>query len=35
MITQETRFARNVRSRVVFMHDGSVHEIDPPDEIFN
>jgi polar amino acid transport system ATP-binding protein len=34
MVTHEMRFARDVCSRVVFMHDGLVHEIGPPDEIF-
>jgi polar amino acid transport system ATP-binding protein len=34
MVTHEMRFARDVCSRVVFMHQGRVHEIGPPDEIF-
>ena len=34
MVTHEMRFARDVCSRVVFMHQGRVHEIGPPDEVF-
>ncbi|MCG5481189.1 amino acid ABC transporter ATP-binding protein [Sinorhizobium alkalisoli] len=34
MVTHEMRFARDVCSRVVFMHHGRVHEIGPPDEVF-
>jgi polar amino acid transport system ATP-binding protein len=35
MVTHEMKFARDVCSRVVFMHMGRVHEIGPPDEVFN
>jgi polar amino acid transport system ATP-binding protein len=35
MVTHEMRFARDVCSRVVFMHMGRVHEIGPPDEVFS
>ena len=34
MVTHEMRFARDVCSRVVFMHLGRVHEIGPPSEVF-
>ncbi|WP_286938073.1 amino acid ABC transporter ATP-binding protein [Achromobacter sp. UBA4530] len=34
MVTHEMRFAREVCDRVVFMHQGRVHEIGPPDELF-
>lgn len=34
MVTHEMRFARDVCSRVVFMHLGRVHEIGPPGEVF-
>lgn len=34
MVTHEMAFARDVCSRVVFMHLGRVHEIGPPDEVF-
>jgi polar amino acid transport system ATP-binding protein len=34
MVTHEMRFAREVCSRVVFMHQGRVHEIGPPDTVF-
>ncbi|QIB35976.1 amino acid ABC transporter ATP-binding protein [Ancylobacter pratisalsi] len=34
MVTHEMRFARDVCSRVVFMHQGRVHEIGPPNEVF-
>jgi polar amino acid transport system ATP-binding protein len=35
MVTHEMRFARDVCSRVVFMHEGRVHEIGPPNKIFD
>ena len=35
MVTHEMKFARDVCSRVVFMHEGKVHEIGPPEEVFN
>ncbi|KFI25900.1 amino acid ABC transporter ATP-binding protein [Paenirhodobacter enshiensis] len=34
MVTHEMAFARKVSSRVVFMHQGRVHEIGTPDELF-
>lgn len=34
MVTHEMKFARDVCSRVVFMHEGRVHEIGPPEEVF-
>ncbi|PUA20490.1 amino acid ABC transporter ATP-binding protein [Glaciimonas sp. PCH181] len=34
MVTHEMRFAREVCDRVVFMHQGKVHEIGPPEDIF-
>ncbi|HWU63079.1 MAG TPA: amino acid ABC transporter ATP-binding protein [Ensifer sp.] len=35
MVTHEMKFARDVCSRVVFMHQGRVHEIGPPDDVFS
>ena len=35
MVTHEMRFAREVCDRVVFMHQGKVHEIGPPEDVFN
>ena len=35
MVTHEMNFARKVSDRVVFMHAGRIHEIGPPQEIFN
>ncbi|HMN79928.1 MAG TPA: amino acid ABC transporter ATP-binding protein [Burkholderiaceae bacterium] len=34
MVTHEMRFARDVCDRVVFMHQGKVHEIGPPQQVF-
>jgi len=34
MVTHEMRFAREVCDRVVFMHQGKVHEIGAPEEFF-
>ncbi|WP_039783705.1 amino acid ABC transporter ATP-binding protein [Herbaspirillum huttiense] len=34
MVTHEMRFAREVCNRLVFMHQGKVHEIGPPEELF-
>jgi polar amino acid transport system ATP-binding protein len=34
MVTHEMRFAREVCDRVVFMHQGRVHEIGPPETVF-
>ncbi len=35
MVTHEMNFARKVSDRIVFMHQGKVHEVGTPDEIFN
>lgn len=34
MVTHEMNFARKVSDRVIFMHQGRVHEMGPPAEIF-
>ncbi|HEY0201035.1 MAG TPA: amino acid ABC transporter ATP-binding protein [Burkholderiaceae bacterium] len=34
MVTHEMAFARKVSNRVIFMHQGRVHEMGPPAEIF-
>jgi polar amino acid transport system ATP-binding protein len=34
MVTHEMNFARKVSDRVIFMHQGSVHEQGPPDLLF-
>ena len=34
LVTHEMSFARKVSDRVVFMHQGKVHEIGPPSELF-
>ena len=34
MVTHEMAFARRVSNRVVFMHQGRVHEMGPPSELF-
>ncbi|TBB83622.1 amino acid ABC transporter ATP-binding protein [Rhizobium ruizarguesonis] len=34
MVTHEMKFARDVCSRVVFMHQGGVHEIGLPEDVF-
>ncbi|KQZ15009.1 MULTISPECIES: amino acid ABC transporter ATP-binding protein [unclassified Mesorhizobium] len=34
MVTHEMKFARDVCKRVVFMHEGRVHEVGPPQEVF-
>ena len=34
MVTHEMRFAREVCNPLVFMHQGKVHEIGPPEELF-
>ena len=34
MVTHEMSFARKVSDRVIFMHQGRVHEMGPPAEIF-
>ena len=35
MVTHEMNFARKVCDRVVFMHQGRVHETGAPDEVFS
>lgn len=35
MVTHEMRFARDVCDRVVFMHQGKVHEVGPPERVFS
>jgi polar amino acid transport system ATP-binding protein len=35
MVTHEMNFARKVSDRMVFMHAGRIHEIGPPDQLFN
>jgi len=35
MVTHEMRFAREVCDRVVFMHEGRLHESGPPEEVFD
>jgi polar amino acid transport system ATP-binding protein len=34
MVTHEMNFARKVSDRVIFMHQGRVHEMGPPAELF-
>jgi polar amino acid transport system ATP-binding protein len=34
MVTHEMSFARKVSNRVIFMHQGRVHEIGPPAQLF-
>ena len=34
LVTHEMRFARDVSSKVVFMHHGRIHEEGPPEQIF-
>jgi len=34
MVTHEMSFARKVSNRVVFMHQGRVHEVGPPAQVF-
>ena len=34
MVTHEMAFARKVSDRVIFMHQGRVHEMGPPDKLF-
>jgi polar amino acid transport system ATP-binding protein len=35
MVTHEMNFAREVCSRLVFMHQGKLHESGPPEEVFS
>jgi polar amino acid transport system ATP-binding protein len=35
MVTHEMGFARKVADRVVFMHDGRIHEQGPPEALFD
>jgi polar amino acid transport system ATP-binding protein len=34
MVTHEMGFARKVSDRVIFMHQGRVHEMGPPEQLF-
>ena len=34
MVTHEMRFAREVGDKLVFMHQGKVHEVGPPQALF-
>ena len=34
MVTHEMNFARKVSDRVIFMHQGRVHEQGPPEQLF-
>ncbi|MFT3666228.1 amino acid ABC transporter ATP-binding protein [Piscinibacter sp.] len=34
MVTHEMNFARKVSDRLIFMHQGRVHEVGPPEELF-
>jgi polar amino acid transport system ATP-binding protein len=34
MVTHEIGFARKIADRLVFMHQGKVHEMGPPEELF-
>jgi polar amino acid transport system ATP-binding protein len=34
MVTHEMYFARKVSDRVVFMHQGLIHEVGTPDTLF-
>ena len=35
VVTHEMRFAREVSDRVAFMHQGRIHEIGPPEQVFD
>ncbi|MDO6564712.1 ATP-binding cassette domain-containing protein [Amphritea sp. 1_MG-2023] len=35
IVTHEMRFAKDVSSQVVFLHEGQIEEIGPPDQVFN
>ena len=35
MVTHEMNFARKVSDRIVFMHAGRIHEMGPPDQLFD
>ncbi len=35
IVTHEMRFARDVSSQVVFLHEGQIEEMGPPDQVFN
>jgi polar amino acid transport system ATP-binding protein len=35
VVTHEMNFARRVSDRVVFMHQGKVHEMGPPEQLFS
>ncbi len=35
MVTHEMSFARKVADRIIFMHEGRVHESGPPQALFS
>ncbi len=35
MVTHEMNFARKVSDRVIFMHAGRIHEMGPPQALFD
>ena len=35
MVTHEMRFARDVSSQVVYLHQGRIEEQGPPEQLFN
>ncbi|WP_271272391.1 ABC transporter ATP-binding protein [Aliamphritea hakodatensis] len=35
IVTHEMRFARDVSSQVVFLHEGQIEEMGPPEQVFN
>jgi ABC-type histidine transport system ATPase subunit len=35
MVTHEMRFARDVSSHVIFLHQGKIEEQGPPEQLFN
>ncbi|RTE67065.1 ATP-binding cassette domain-containing protein [Amphritea opalescens] len=35
IVTHEMRFAKDVSSQVVFLHEGQIEEIGPPEQVFN
>jgi polar amino acid transport system ATP-binding protein len=34
IVTHEMRFARDVSSQVVFLHEGRIEEMGPPEKVF-
>ena len=35
IVTHEMKFAREISDRVIFMHQGKIHEVGTPEELFN